>query len=66
MIGDVQPLGEYPAVDNWLGVIKAIDHLRDTALTQIRELHAQVEELLRENVALTAQLDYARTGGSAP
>lgn len=49
-----------PAVDSWLGVIKAIDHLRDTALTEIRGLQARVDELLRENVALTAQRDYAR------
>lgn len=30
MTGDVQPLGEYPEVSTMLGVIKAIDHLRDT------------------------------------
>jgi hypothetical protein len=44
--------GEYPDTASMAGVIKAIDHLRDTALQAL-------EEVRRENVALRAKLDAA-------
>jgi hypothetical protein len=50
------PLGEYPDTASMVNVIHAIDRLSDTALTTLRKVQAENDELRRENRLLRRQL----------
>jgi hypothetical protein len=56
MTDPAYPLGEYPDTATMATVIHAIDRLSDTALTTLRKVQAENEELRRENRDLRRQL----------